>query len=158
MKKIIIIITGITLFISPVAYAQAGGDDFYEVEKILNIVLCGTVIILSAAIFLIFKSYRKLKAQSNEISNFDEFRKTYIDANNSLIYLKDENLKYIFVNKAVADFYNKKLEDIIGHDAYELAENEYADISNETDLEVLERNTLIVNEKKWKDKRYNGWM
>ncbi len=30
MKKIVIIITGITLFISPVAYAQAGGVIFMK--------------------------------------------------------------------------------------------------------------------------------
>lgn len=151
MKKTIII-TGVILFISPVSYVYARGYDFYGVEKILNILLSGTVIALSTAIFLIIKSFRKLKAQSNEINNFNELRKTYIDANSSLIYLKDENLKYIFINKAIANFYNKNLDDIIGHDVYKFAEKDYADISNETDLEVLEKKTLIVKEEKWKDR------
>lgn len=81
-----------------------------------NYVMYATIIILLATIFILIKSFRKLKAQSNEISNFNELRKTYIDAHNCLIYLKDENLKYIFVNKAVMNFLirpQKKLSAIV---------------------------------------------
>ena len=145
MRRVIIIIIGIFLFMMPFTYVYAKTSNF-------NNVLYGTVIILLVAVFLVIKSFRKLKAQSDEIRNFDILRKTYIDAHNSLIYLKDENLKYVFVNKAVMDFFNKNLEDIIGKDVFAFAESDYAAMSNEIDLEVLKSKTLIVNENKWKDK------
>ena len=145
MRRVIIIIIGIFLFMMPFTYVYAKTSNF-------NNVLYGTVIILLVAVFLVIKSFRKLKAQSDEIRNFDILRKTYIDAHNSLIYLKDENLKYVFVNKAVMDFFNKNLEDIIGKDVFAFAENDYAAMSNEIDLEVLKSKTLIINENKWKDR------
>lgn len=129
----------------------------HENEKsVLINVLFSTIILLLSSSFLIIKNYKKLKVQSDEISNFNELRKTYIDANNSLIYLKDENLKYIFVNKAVMDFYNKKSDEIVGNDVNKLAEIEYAHWSNKIDLEVLEKNTIIIDEKRFKDKVFKS--
>lgn len=129
---------------------------FYDEVFDFNYVIYATIIVLLAAIFILIKSLRKLKAQSNEINNFNELRKTYIDAHNSLIYLKDENLKYIFVNKAVMDFFNKSLEEIIGYNVFDFAENDYAVMSNEIDEEVLRTKAMVIRENKWKDKIFKA--
>lgn len=121
-----------------------------------NYVMYATIIILLATIFILIKSFRKLKAQSNEISNFNELRKTYIDAHNCLIYLKDENLRYIFVNKAVMNFFDKTSEEIIGHSVFDFAENDYALMSNEIDEEVLRTKDMVTRENKWKDKVFKS--
>lgn len=86
--------------------------------------------------------------------------------NNSLVYLKDENLKYIYVNKALEEFYDRKSSEIIGRDAFDFVDQELASISKKIDLEALEKMSVIVHEEKWKNsvlqktkfpvKLYNG--
>lgn len=160
MKKIIVIIICVILLSSlilPYTHAEAV-DLFKTIQEnnslfsILIYALLGTIILLLVSGFLLFKNFKRLKIQSNELNNFNELIKTYIDANNSLIYLKDENLKYIFVNKAVMNFFNKKSDEIVGHDVYEFADIGYAHLSNKTDLEVLERNTFVIDESSWQGK------
>ena len=160
MKKIIVIIICVILLNSlTFSYAHAEVVNLSEtiqkndpiLSAFINLLL-GTITLLLFLSFLLYKNFKKLKIQSNELNNFNELRKTYIDANNSIIYLKDENLKYIFANKALMNFFNKELDEIVGHDVYELADLEYAHLINKTDVEVLERNTFITDESKWKGK------
>jgi len=71
-----------------------------------------------------------------------------------LIYLKDENLKYIFVNKALEEFYHKSASEIIGRDDFDITDKEFADIRRKTDLDVLERLTIIEDKVKWANRIY----
>ncbi|HCS09818.1 MAG TPA: hypothetical protein DIV40_00050 [Clostridiales bacterium] len=150
MKKVLILVIAILLYSMTVSYAHTGDIDLYE--SILINVLIIAIILLMATGLIIIKSLKKLKAQKNEISINNELIKTYIDANNSLIYLKDENLNYVFVNKAVMEFFDKSQDEIVGHNIYDIAEIDYADMSNKLDLEVLEKGTIITAEKKWREK------
>ncbi|MEL7568386.1 MAG: GAF domain-containing protein, partial [Dehalobacterium sp.] len=95
------------------------------------------------------------RTQTHKIKNFCEFHKTFMDLDNSLIYLKDENLKYILVNKAFENFYNKEAKEIIGYDDFDLNNEECAQRHRETDLAVIEKNTLVVEEVEWKNKIFN---
>ena len=63
---------------------------------------------------LLAKSNSKLKASRNEIDNYNTLQKTFIDALDRLVYLKDENLKYVFVNRAMELFYNKRRRSSVG--------------------------------------------
>lgn len=84
----------------------------------------------------------------------NELKQTFIDANKDLMYLKDENLKYVFINKAVEAFYNKKSEEIIGQDDFSLTEEEFALKRRKTDMAVLEKNALIIDEVVWQGRTY----
>ena len=95
---------------------------------------------------LLAKSNSKLKASRNEIDNYNTLQKTFIDALDRLVYLKDENLKYVFVNRAMELFYNKKGEEIIGKDDYMLSEEGFAQRIRQTDQAVLKQETLITEE------------
>jgi len=92
------------------------------------------------------------RTQNHDIKNHYEFYKTFMNVDNSVIYLKDENLKYIFVNKAFENFYNKESKEIIGHGDFDLSDEEFAQRRRETDLAVIEKNTLVVDEVEWKNR------
>lgn len=98
------------------------------------------------------KKYEKFKEYKFKLDRFLELRKTFIDADNSLIYLKDENLKYVFINKALKKFCNKDENEIIGHKVFELYDEEFTKMSYETDLEVLEKNENITTEVAWNNR------
>jgi PAS domain-containing protein len=85
-----------------------------------------------------------------------ELQRAFIDADNSLIYLKDENLKYVFVNKAVENFYNKEVSEIVGHDDFKLTDEEFANIRRKTDLDVMEKMTVVVDEVKWHNRIFSN--
>ena len=95
-------------------------DSIYQItsiekgKSILIYILLGVIVLLLVSLFLLFSSLRKLKAQNREIYNFNGLRKAFIDANDNLIYLKDENLKYVFTNKGLECFYNKKDSETVG--------------------------------------------
>lgn len=117
----------------------------------LLLLLC-MIVFMGIFSFFLFRNLRKLKAQNHEINNFYEFRKTFIDADNSLIYLKDENLKYLFVNKAFENFFNKESISIIGCDDFALGDEEFARRRRKTDLAVTEKKTLVVDEVEWENR------
>ncbi|OGO89884.1 MAG: hypothetical protein A2Y17_01100 [Clostridiales bacterium GWF2_38_85] len=112
------------------------------------------IIILIISIVIISKSKRELKKLKMRFENLNLLRETFNNASQSLIYLKDENLKYVFVNKAVEVFYGKKAEDIIGKDDFTFSEEEFTRQKIKTDLEVLEKNEIIIDEIKWNDRTY----
>lgn len=114
------------------------------------IMFCGLFIFGLLSLSL-YRNYKKTKIKNHEIENLYELRKTFINANDSLIYLKDENLKYIFVNKAIEKFFNRDSSEFIGKDVSQIADKEFADISRETDIEAIEKKANIIKEVKWGD-------
>ncbi len=108
-----------------------------------------TIIVLFVLITIISLNTKKLKTSKKEIENFNELISTFIDADESLVYLKDENLKYVFVNKALEEFYQRKSSDIIGADDFELTDVAFAELRRKTDEAVLEKQTRIVDEVVW---------
>lgn len=115
------------------------------------IIIAGIAVITVLLVMfgLLVMNNRMLKASQKQIDNYNALRETFIDADNNLVYLKDENLKYVFVNKAVESFYKKPAAEIIGFDDYDLTDEEFAGKRRQTDLAVLERGTLVNDELEW---------
>ncbi|MGC4019586.1 MAG: PAS domain-containing protein [Muricomes sp.] len=70
---------------------------------------------------------KKVKSLTNTITELEEiknFGKLFSDSDASFVHLKDENLKYVFVNQALRDFYNLPYDKIIGHDDFMILEPE----------------------------------
>lgn len=126
------------------------------INNALHFTLSGVICLIGLFSFILFKNFKKLKTQSLKISNLDALRKTYIDSYDKLVYLKDENLKYVFVNKPLEIFYKKKESEIIGRSDFDLTDRENALNSSKTDLEVLNKKTLIENEVTIGDKIYKN--
>ncbi len=149
MKRIIAIPTNIDFY--RCAIGQLGLMRILEID---TFVLVAIILFLLLLIILLFINLTKLKQRNYEINNFNQLRKTFIDADNRLIYLKDKNLKYIFANKALEKFYDKQLSEIIGSDDFILTDPEFAEKQRKTDLDVLEKNILIEDQLEWQNNIY----
>jgi diguanylate cyclase len=102
--------------------------------------------------YFLFRNLRMLKKQNKKISNFNDLRKTFFDADRSIIHLKDENLKYLLVNKALEELYQKEEAEIIGKDDFDLIDEEFAIQSKRTDLDALEKKSIVLDKVKWGDR------
>ncbi len=113
-----------------------------------------TIAALLALSAALLRSKRKIKSAKDTIEDSQKLHKTFIDANDSLIYLKDENLKYVFANRAMEAFYHRKEDQMTGLTDFDLSEEEFAKRRRETDLKALEDNTVVTDEVEWDGKVY----
>jgi diguanylate cyclase (GGDEF)-like protein/putative nucleotidyltransferase with HDIG domain len=122
-------------------------------QNTLTNILLGLVVLLLISLLLLFISHRKLKIKNRQINYFNELRKAFIDANDNLIYLKDENLKYIFFNKSLECFYDRGYSQILGNQDSDISsDKEFVEMQRRTDLEVLEKKSILASEVSCKDR------
>lgn len=128
----------------------------HERDVVLGIfIAAGFVIgVLIFLLLLININRKRLKESKIEIENINELRRTFMDADDSIVYLKDENLRYVFVNRAFEKAYQKKSEEVIGIDDFELTEAGFAQLRRKTDSEVITKKTKINDEVTWNGKIY----
>ena len=107
------------------------------------------IIVLIILLVVISADHRKLRKSKKEIESINELRRTFYDADESLVYLKDDNLKYVFVNKALEEFYQKKSDEIIGMNDFELSDVAFAALRRKTDEAVMEKRIRLVDEVSW---------
>ncbi|ADQ15707.1 HD domain-containing phosphohydrolase [Halanaerobium hydrogeniformans] len=127
-----------------------------QISNYFYITLIIIILILFIASFLYYKNYQAAKKRNKEIERLNKLRQTFIDADDSLVYLKDQNLNYVFVNDRVAEFYGKDKDEIIGIDDYQLSEPGFAEFVRKTDNRVKEKGELISQEVRWQNKVYNS--
>ncbi|RCW43846.1 diguanylate cyclase [Halanaerobium sp. MA284_MarDTE_T2] len=152
MKKNIIVYAIMLMFFIIAVPLSIKADIFDDIADVFNshgFIMLLIILLLFIFTFILFKNYRDLKNKNRVLENFNKLRQIFIDADDSLIYLKDEKLKYIFVNKTAADFYNLSKEEIIGLDDYDLTDEFFADIRHNTDLKVMETGELVEEEVRW---------
>ena len=118
---------------------------------ILGSVIIGSLVLLS---IVMLNSRGRLKKAKEAIEYSNKMHRTFIDADDSLIYLKDESLKYIFVNKAMEAFYHRTSDQIIGRSDYDLSAPEFAQMRRETDQKALKENLVVIDEVEWDGKTY----
>jgi diguanylate cyclase (GGDEF)-like protein/PAS domain S-box-containing protein len=126
-----------------------------------NLLLAGIFIAGGAALLalllialILLRSRRRLKESKEAIEQSEMQHKTFIDADDSLIYLKDENLKYIFVNKAFEEFYGRKEAEVVGLDDFALSSQEeaFAKQRRKTDMMALNEKGVVTDEFEWNGK------
>lgn len=125
-----------------------------QTQRVIRVSGVCVILLLTFLIGLTIRNSRKLKARNREIENLNALHKTFMNANDSLIYLKDENLNYVFVNQAVEKYYRKKAEEIIGRNDFTLSDENFANKRKLTDLEVTDKGTLVVDEVEWENRFY----
>lgn len=116
----------------------------------------GCVIILSllSLILLLSLNRRKIKKSRDEAENLNLLLKTFMDADERVAYLKDDKFKFVFVNKAFEEFYNKKSPEVIGKDEFDITDREFAAKRRETALRALKLNRIVTEEFDWKNRTY----
>ncbi len=121
-----------------------------------RIIIASGICLLAILLFLVLNLHQKTKSLANtnkRLADVNELSKTFMNADTSLVYLKDEHLKYVFVNKALKDFFQLPYAEIIGEDNFSLIGGEFAAMSSKIDLAALEQQQLTVDTFFW-DNRY----
>ena len=93
-----------------------------------------------------YKRIRKYKIQNAITNNYNKLKQAYLDTSRDIVFLKDENLKYIFVNKNFEKFNNIESSQIVGYDDFHFLDADVANIYKKLDIEVLNKKTIIVDE------------
>src|SRR5690554_1510308 len=116
------------------------------------------VLFLLGAIYALLISIRmkKFKAEHQELLLYGNFMRTLAQTEKSLVYIKDENLRYLFVNPAVEKFYRMTGDAIIGRNDADISEPEFAEIKTNTDCYVLENRKAKFSEIRWQQRIYEA--
>lgn len=157
-KFAVLVMAFFTLFIKSVNANTVAANAFFEEINTINPTVISPTVILYIELFILlglligitilYINFRSLKAYNISIENINSLRKTFIDADDSLIYLKDETLKYVFVNESFHAFLNLANGKAIG------CHNEFTEKHRQTDLAVLETKKLISYESEWQNRIY----
>lgn len=110
------------------------------------IYICFGAIIIIIFITIMFRKNKKITLLTKMLHNTNELITNFINADDRLVYLKDENYKYVFVNKALEKFYDLESDDILGKDDYEFSEDYFATLKRQTDEAVLKNNDKRIAE------------
>ena len=86
------------------------------------------------------------KTMENALRASDERYRTFIDSSSDGVFLKDENLRYIIVNKLLRSFFRKNEEEIIGKTDMELRPTGDAEKARKADLKSLKSSSIVVSE------------
>jgi len=81
-----------------------------------------------------------------ELRNSEESYRLFINGTDDMAYLKDDQFRYIFINSAVANFFKKNEDDIIGKTDFDLLPAEIAKIYEKSDKSALHSDGVFVTE------------
>ncbi|MDZ7413620.1 MAG: PAS domain S-box protein, partial [candidate division KSB1 bacterium] len=70
----------------------------------------------------------------------------FVNATSDMVFLKDQEFRYLMVNAAMAAFYGLPAEEVVGKTDFELMPEGPAQRCRETDLEALARGCPVTNE------------
>ncbi|MDB2562412.1 diguanylate cyclase [Sulfurimonas sp.] len=87
---------------------------------------------------VLFNLYKDLES-SEEVLN------SIINLNDDLLFYKDDQFNYLGCNEAFLTFVGKTKENMLGHNDYELFNDEMASLFREMDIKMLERNKISSN-------------
>jgi PAS domain S-box-containing protein len=74
--------------------------------------------------------------------------KVFVESTPDLVFLKDENFKYLVANKAICDFYGLAEADILNRSDSELIPLQTARLCHKSDIQAIETNDVILTEEK----------
>lgn len=129
-----------------------------EKRLIQAIITAGGAVIAALLLLLILLAHknRVLKNSREKIETLNALNQTFIDADERLIFLKDENFKYVFVNRAMEKFFQKPSKQIVGREDFELIDEDFARRRRAADLLVQEKRTFMTDEMFWNGRLYKA--
>jgi len=89
-----------------------------------------------------------------ELQLSEERNRMFMDANKDCMFVKDENLRYVFFNKAMQDFLEKPASEIMHKNDSELIEPGHASICLSTDNKAIEEGKMVTSDETVRKKIY----
>jgi diguanylate cyclase (GGDEF)-like protein/PAS domain S-box-containing protein/putative nucleotidyltransferase with HDIG domain len=86
-----------------------------------------------------------------EMEQHQKLLQSFVDSSQDLIYLKDQNFRYVIVNKAFCDILGVSIDKIIGEIDCNLLDADTAAITHKTDVAALNQNTTVDTVERIKD-------
>jgi len=77
---------------------------------------------------------------------------TFINSSQDFVFLKDDSFRHLLANRALADFYGKEINDLVGKSDYELMDSAHADSCRDTDQKAVSRNMTLSSIERVNDK------
>ncbi len=115
-------------------------------SKITAVVGSLVALALLALVLGIGFNRRQLKKLAASLEKSNALMRSFYDADESGLFLKDENFRYVFVNRAGEEMHGISEKDTIGRDDFEIFDAEFAAARRKADSYVLEYNTSTMEE------------
>ena len=103
---------------------------------------------------LILEDISALKQTEQLLIENEEMYRAFINSTDDMAFLKDDQLRYVIVNRANADFFGKPEKDIIGKTDFDLMPEESAKGCQRSDQKALVLDTAVVREEKVDNRIY----
>jgi PAS domain S-box-containing protein len=84
----------------------------------------------------------------------EERYRTFIDSTTDGVFLKDQQLRYVIVNKMFRRFFNKNENEIVGKTDLEFRPGKDAEQSRQADVKSLKSSSIVISEEEIGDKIY----
>ncbi|MBN1763349.1 MAG: PAS domain S-box protein [Methanomicrobia archaeon] len=82
----------------------------------------------------------------------EERYSTFLDSTSELSFLKDDQFRFILVNKALSEYFGKKAEEIIGKTDFDFMPEPAAEQCRNTDKKAIAAGTVVVTEEQAGDR------
>ncbi len=89
---------------------------------------------------------------NNALLESEERNNAFINANTDMLFVKDENFRYIMANDAMADFFNNTKEELLAKTDQELAQYSLIYPCISSDQKALELSSIIIVEERFGDR------
>ena len=86
------------------------------------------------------------KRAEDALRRNEQLLRNVADNTTAVIYVKDINGRFLFINRRFEQLFHLATEQIIGHTNHEIFPREFADAFRANDLQVLERNSTVEYE------------
>ncbi|MFH1081641.1 MAG: PAS domain S-box protein [Pseudomonadota bacterium] len=97
------------------------------------------------------------RRQSEEALKASEERyRMFINGTDDMVFMKDEQRRYVFVNRAMANFFEKDVSDIIGKTDFQLMPEDAARMCQDTDERALKADGVLVAEEGWGERTFES--
>jgi len=84
----------------------------------------------------------------------EERYRTFIDSTTDGVFLKDQQLRYVIVNKMIRRFFNKNENEIVGKTDLEFRPGKDAEQSRQADVKSLKSSSIVISEEEIGNKIY----
>ncbi|MDD3846098.1 MAG: PAS domain S-box protein [Syntrophorhabdaceae bacterium] len=107
-----------------------------------------------AGIVCSFMDVTQQKKAQQSLEESEKMYRTFFDSTTDFVFLKDDKLNYILVNKLYLDFFGKGEPEVLGSSDFTLMPIEGAASRHRTDLEALVSDSVVVSREVMGDRVY----